>query len=167
MTDDPRTRTVTWDDPADLPAAGARLGGFEFLSAMVRGELPPPPVLRTLRMRGLSVQPGRVEFECDPDESLYNPLGVVHGGVACALLDTAAACAGHSTLPPGTAYTSIDLHVQYLRPVLPAGGPFRAIGEVIKPGRRVISARADMLDAGGRLVATATSSLLVMEVRPA
>lgn len=167
MTELDRTRTITWQDPSGLPAAGATRGGLEFLRAIARGELPPPPILVTLRITGLAADEGRVEFACEPDESLFNPLGVVHGGVACALLDTAAACAGHSILPPGVAYTSIDLHVQYLRPVLPDGGPFRAIGRVVKPGRRIIVTAAEMLDARGALVATATSSLLVVQPQPA
>ena len=112
-----RTRTVRWEDPAALPAAAATMSGLEFLVAVAEGRIAPPPIMATLRIRALEADAGRVAFECDPDESLYNPLGTVHGGVACALLDTAAACAGHSTLAVGLGYTSIDLHVQYLRPV--------------------------------------------------
>ena len=160
-----RTRTISWEDPSFLPAAGAARGGLAFLRAIAAGELPPPPIMVTLRITGLTADEGRVEFECRPDESLFNPLGTVHGGVACALLDTAVACAGHTTLPPGVAYTSVDLHVQYLRPVLPEGGPFRAVGRVVKPGRRIIAVAGEMTDAAGRLVATATSSLLVLEPR--
>lgn len=165
MTEADRTRTITWHDPAELPTKGAELGGLAFLRAIAAGELPPPPIMVTLSITGLAADEGRVEFECRPDESLFNPLGTVHGGVACALLDTAVACAGHSTLPPGAAYTSIDLHVQYLRPVLPQAGPFRAVGRVVKPGRRVIAVAGEMTDASGALVATATSSLLVLAPR--
>lgn len=160
-----RTRTVTWEDPAALPAAAATMTGLEFLVAVAEGRLPPPPIMATLRIRAIEAQAGRVVFECDPDESLYNPLGTVHGGVACAVLDSAAACAGHTTLPVGIGYTSIDLHVQYLRPVLPAGGPYRATGTVVRAGRRVISVEATMTDRTGALVATATSSLLVLDPR--
>ena len=165
MGDESRTRTITWEDPAELPAAGLRMGGLQFLRAIADGELPPPPILRTLRIRSLAIEAGRVEFACDPDESLLNPLGVVHGGVACTLLDTVAACAGHSTLPAGVAYTSIDLQVQYLRAALPARGPFTAVGRVVRPGRRVIAVAAEMTDATGALLATATSSLLVLDQR--
>ena len=86
----------------------------------------------------------------------------MHGGYVCTVLDSAAACAGQTTLSAGSGYTSVDLEVRYLRPVLPGAGPFRAVGTVVKPGRRVIFTRAELLDSSGVLVATATSSLLVL-----
>ena len=62
----------------------------------------------------------------------------------------------------GTGYTSIDLEVKYLRPILPANGELTAVGRVVKPGRRVVFADAELRDAAGALLATATSSLLVL-----
>jgi uncharacterized protein (TIGR00369 family) len=118
-----------------------------------------------MQMRAIEV--GRVVFECEPDESAYNPIGVVHGGLVCTLADTVAACAVHSTLDVGVAYTSIDLNVSYLRPVTTSSGVLRATGFVTKPGRRVAFSRAEIVDGAGKLVATATSSCLVMERQPA
>ena len=111
------------------------------------------------------VEPGRVVFSCAPDASTYNPTGVVHGGLVCTLADSATACAVHSTLDAGVAYTSIDLAVSYLRPVTTDSGVLRAEGVVTKPGRRVAFARAEIVDGAGRTVATATSSCLVMDGR--
>ena len=79
-------------------------------------------------------------FTCTPDDSVYNPIGVVHGGVVCTLLDSAIGCAVHTTLAAGVGYTSIELKVSYLRPVH-AGMPLRARGWVVKPGRRVAFGR--------------------------
>ena len=101
-------------------------------------------------------------FEGTPDESVYNPIGTVHGGYVCTLADTVAACAVHTTLEPGTIYTSIDLNVSYTRPVTRDSGTLRAVGTVVKPGRRVAFCRADIFDGAGKVVATATSSCLVM-----
>ena len=108
------------------------------------------------------VEPGRVMFDCVPDESAYNPIGVVHGGLVCTLADTVAACAVHTTLDVGVAYTSIDLNVSYLRPVTKDTGILRATGILTKPGRRVAFSSAEIAGEDGKLVATATSSCLVM-----
>jgi uncharacterized protein (TIGR00369 family) len=157
-----RSKVVEWDDPAPLAAAMPTMSGLEFLEAIARGELPQPPIMGPMTCEAVLAEPGHVEFLCTPDESHFNPLGTIHGGYVCTVLDSAAACAGQTTLPAGSGYTSIDLEVRYLRPVLPAAGPFRAVGRVVKPGRRVIFTEAELIDAKGVVVATATSSLLVL-----
>ncbi|RBY85291.1 PaaI family thioesterase [Blastococcus sp. TF02A-26] len=161
---EPRSRTVTWYDPM-LTAAGAlERSGLETLEALRDGVLPPPPIVPLVQMDLVAVEEGRVEFSCLVDESVYNPIGVVHGGLVCTLLDTVAGCAVHSTLPRGTGYTSIELKVTYLRAVTADSGPLRAVGRVVKPGRRVAFAEGEVVDAAGRSVATASSSLLVFPI---
>jgi uncharacterized protein (TIGR00369 family) len=160
----PRSRTVTWYDPMIAATAGLERSGLETLQALRDGVLPPPPIVLLLQMDLVAVEEGRVEFSCVLDESVYNPIGVVHGGVVCTLLDTVAGCAVHSTLPRGTAYTSIELKVSYLRPVHADRGPLTAVGRVVKPGRRVAFAEGEVRDATGATVATASSSLLVFPV---
>src|SRR5918998_2707072 len=158
---DPRSRTVTWYDPM-VTAAGAReRSGLETLEAIRDGVLPPAPIGALVQMDVVAVEEGRVEFGCTVDESVYNPIGVVHGGLVCPLLDTVAGCAGHPTLPQGVGYTSIELKVTYLRAVTQTSGPLTAVGTVVKPGRRVAFAEGQVLDAAGKVVATASSSLLV------
>jgi len=112
--------------------------------------------------RIVEVGAGHIVFECEPDESSYNPLGVVHGGLVCTLLDTVTGCAVHSTLEAGVSYTSIDLSVSYLRAVTVESGTLRATGIATKVGRRVGFAEGRVIDASGREVATATSSLLIV-----
>lgn len=163
MTDRQRhTKAIEWEDPAPLAAALPAMSGLEFLQAIVRGELPQPPIMATMRSEAVLAEPGHVEFRCTPDGSHFNPLGTVHGGYACTVLDSAAACAGQTVLPAGSGYTSIDLEVRYLRPVLPSAGPFTAVGRVVRPGRRVVFTEAELRDSAGVVVATATSSLLVL-----
>lgn len=163
MADEQRhSKVVEWEDPAPLAAAIGTMSGLEFLQAIVRGDLPQPPIMGVMESEAVLAEPGRVEFRCSPDGSHFNPLGTIHGGFACTMLDSAAACAGQTVLPAGSGYTSIDLAVRYLRPVLPQAGPFRAVGRVVKPGRRVVFTEAELIDAAGAVVATATSSLLVL-----
>jgi uncharacterized protein (TIGR00369 family) len=164
---EPRSRTVTWYEPMATATAGATMSGLELLTAMNNGTLPPAPIAALFRMRIAEIENGRVVFECEPDESAYNPIGVVHGGLVCTLADTVAGCAVHSTLDAGVAYTSIDINVSYLRAVTSQSGVLRATGEVTKRGRRVSFATAEVVDGNGKVVATATSSCLVMDNRPA
>jgi uncharacterized protein (TIGR00369 family) len=101
-----------------------------------------------------------VVFTCTPDHSVYNPIGVVHGGLVCALLDSVCGCAVQTTLPQGQGYTSVEIKVSYLRPVR-AGDVLTAVGTVVKPGRRVAFSEGEVRDGEGRVVATATSTCLV------
>ncbi len=158
---EPRSRTVTWYDPMVTAAGALERSGLETLEALRDGVLPPPPIVPLVQMDLIAVEEGRVEFSCLVDESVYNPIGVVHGGLVCTLLDSVAGCAVHTTLPHGVGYTSIELKVTYLRAVTQASGPLTAIGRVVKPGRRVAFAEGEVLDAAGKQVATASSSLLV------
>jgi uncharacterized protein (TIGR00369 family) len=157
----PRTRTVEWHDPGITAAGGLERSGLETMQAIRDGVLPPAPIGKLMQFDIRAVEEGRVEFGCTLDESVYNPIGVVHGGLVCTLLDSVLGCAVHTTLPAGVAYTSIELKVNYLRAVHASSGPLTAIGRVVKPGRRVAFAEGEVLDATGRTVATASSSLLV------
>lgn len=156
-----RQRTIHWRDPEATRAAALALSGLEMLRAMQAGALPPPPMLALCKVLLVEVGPGRAVFECAPDESMYNPLGTVHGGLVCTLADTAGACAVHSTLPAGVGYTSVDISVNYLRPVTVDSGPLRAVGRVVKPGRRIAVGGVEITDAAGKLVATASTTCLV------
>ena len=158
------SRTVRWHDPLITAAGALQRTGLETMEAIRDGVLPPPPIAMLMQFGITSLAEGRVEFTAAVDESVYNPIGVVHGGLVCTLLDTVAGCAVHTTLPQGFAYTSIELKVNYLRAVHASSGPLTAIGRVVKPGRRVAFAEGEVIDAQGRTVATASSSLLVFPI---
>ena len=159
---EPRSKSVTWYDPAATAAGAAGLSGLEFLQALQAGRLPPPPIALLLGMSLREVERGLVVFDCQPDESVFNPIGLVHGGLVCTLTDSAIGCAVHTTLEAGVGYTSIDITVNYLRPVTLDSGGLAATGRVIKPGRRVAQASAEVHDGAGRLVATASSNCLII-----
>ncbi|HWE90522.1 MAG TPA: PaaI family thioesterase [Pseudonocardiaceae bacterium] len=157
----PRSKTVTWYDPLAAAKVGTELSGLDHLRAIADGELPPPPIALLMGLRLVSAEKGRVAFACEPDESVYNPIGLVHGGLVCTMLDSVVGCAVQSLLPADTGYTSIEIKVNYLRPVH-AGSELLATGWVTKPGRRVSFAEGDVRDAEGKVVATASSTCLIM-----
>lgn len=157
-----RARLVEWGDPAASAEAAQTMTGLEFLRAVIDGSLPQAPMVSVLRTALVEASFGSVTFETQLDESFFNPIGLVHGGLVCTLLDSAMGSAVQSTLPAGTLFTSIDINVQYLRPVSLDGGPLRTTGIVDKGGRRVAFARATVSDRDGKSIATATSSLLIV-----
>ncbi|GAB3407268.1 PaaI family thioesterase [Schumannella luteola] len=163
MSDDAlHSTTVRWTDPAETAAEIGRLSGLEYLRRLRDGTLPAPPMGALIDADFAEVEPGRVIVRATPGEQHLNPLGTVHGGFVCTLLDTVAGCAAHSVLEAGVGYTSIELKVSYLRAVAPDGRPITATGTVTKAGSRVVFVDAVAVDAEGRPVATASSSLLVL-----
>ena len=139
----------------------AAMSGIDQLRAMVAADAQ-PAIGRTLDFALVEVEEGRAVFEGNPDGRVYNPIGSVHGGYAATLLDSACGVAVHSRLAPGQAYTTLELKVSYLRGMTVDTGPVRAEGVVVSIGRRVAFAEAKLTDAAGRLLATATSTLLVI-----
>jgi uncharacterized protein (TIGR00369 family) len=156
------SRTVSWIPPgqADLTKL-AGLDGLAQLESMVAGEMPRPPIMDTLDFEDFRPEPGKVVVTMRAQEFHYNPLGTVHGGVLSALLDTAAACAVHTTLAPGEGYTSLDLTVKFLRPVTVQSGLLTCEGTLVQRGRRTALAQAQLTDEAGKLVAHATSSCMI------
>ena len=147
--------------PARRRARAGPLTGLELLHAMAGGELPPRRSCHRSAWTGLRPEEGRVVVTMRAQEFHYNPLGGVHGGVLATLLDTAAACAVHTTLPAGVGYTSLDLTTKFLRPVTVDSGLLRCEGTVIQRGRRTALAQAQLTDEPGRLLAHATTSCLI------
>jgi uncharacterized protein (TIGR00369 family) len=156
-----QSKTVSWHDPAALAAAGDTLSGREFLQAILDGRLPPPPMAALVGSDLVSVGEGEAVFRCTPDESTYNPLGIVHGGLLCTLLDTAAGCAVHTLLPAGAGYASIEIKVSFLKPLRANAGEIEVHGQALKVGRRVAFAQAHAREQNGELAGHATTSLAI------
>ena len=141
--------------------AELQLSGLEQLRAlMARGSR--PGIGRLMGFNLVEVDEGRAVFEGTPGEDVYNPLGTVHGGYAATLLDSACGIAVHSKLAPGLGYTTLELKVAYHKAMTSETGQVRAEGKVVSFGRRAAFAEARLTDAKGRLLASATSSLLVI-----
>ncbi len=141
----------------------AGLTGKEVLQAMMLGELPAPPMARTLALTLVEVGDGLAVFEGEPSDAFLNPMGAVHGGWALTLIDSATGCAGMSLLPSGSLYTTIETKANFSRPITRDTGPVRAEGRVISRGRRILSAEARVTDRKGRVLAHGTSTLMVLE----
>ena len=161
-----RMKTITWQDPMIGAKAMTTLSGLDYMRALLAGEYPPPPILEVMNMHLESVEVGPVTFTAQPDESHYNPIGAVHGGFACTVLDSVAGCAVQTTLPLGFGYTSLEIKVNYLAGITATTGPLTAVGTVIKPGKRVAFAEGVLTDSSGKVVATASSTLLVFPIPP-
>jgi uncharacterized protein (TIGR00369 family) len=156
-----RARTFTWHDPdATATAAGAR-SGLEFLRALVDGELPAPPIARTLDLALVEVDEGRAVFAFRPQEFHYNPIGAVHGGLALTLIDSATGCAVQSLLPAGAGYTTLETKANFVRPITVDSGEVRCTAEAVHVGRSTATAQARVEDEQGRLLAHGTSTLLL------
>lgn len=156
-----RTRTFSWDDPREIHANLRRLSGLEFLTRVVAGELPPPPMARLMNIRLTHVEKGCVIFEGTPEEYHYNPLGVVHGGMAATLLDSALGCCVNSHLDAGDFYTTLELKVNYVRAITLETGPVRAIARTVHIGRTTAVVEGRLMDAHERVHAYASSTCLI------
>jgi uncharacterized protein (TIGR00369 family) len=158
-----RTRTFTWEDTAPVVKAAQTMSGLELLQAIVAGKLPAPPIADLMNFELDEVSEGRVVFAVEPAEYHYNPLGVVHGGLAATLCDSAMACAILSTLPAGKSQTTIELHINYTRPITARTGRLRCIGQVINVGRRVATAEARLVDEDNKLYGHGTTTCMILD----
>jgi uncharacterized protein (TIGR00369 family) len=154
--------TVSWEDPSELGEQARAMAGLDFLEAIRDAELPPAPIQRLLDFTLTEVEEGRVVFTAEPGEQHYNPIGVVHGGLAATLLDSAMGAAVHSTLPEGQGYTTLETKFNLVRAVTADTGPIAAEGSVVHRGRQVATAEADLRDGSGKLLAHGTSTCLVI-----
>jgi uncharacterized protein (TIGR00369 family) len=156
-----RTRTVTWEDPTAGAARGASLSGLEHIRAIMAGTLPPAPIAQLMGFDVVEASEGRCVFTVEPAEYHYNPIGVVHGGLAATLLDSCMGCAIHTALPRGKGYTTLEIKVNYVKALRRDTGPVRATGTVIHVGNRVATAEGKIQDASGKLYAHGTTTCLV------
>jgi len=136
--------------------------GLEFLQRVVRGEVPGVPIGNTLGFRVTEVENGRVVVTGRPDQRSYNLIGTVHGGWAAAVLDSALALSCLSTLDANQAFTTVDIRINYLRPLTIETGEVRAEGRVLQGGRRLAYCEAKLTDAAGKLIAHGTGSCLIL-----
>jgi uncharacterized protein (TIGR00369 family) len=159
-----RTREITWQDPVASAASGAGKSGLEYVRAIQSGEIPPPPIAVVMNFAIAELEEGKAVFVGEPGEEHYNPIGVVHGGYASTLLDSALGCAVHTTCPAGVGYTSQTLEVKYLRPITRETGAVRAEADVVHRGRRNATSEARLTSLEtGKLLATGTSTCLILD----
>jgi uncharacterized protein (TIGR00369 family) len=159
-----RSRTFSWTDPGETLAAAITLPGLELLRRMLAGNVPYPPIAELIGMRLLQVDEGRVVWEAVPREEHYNPIGTVHAGFATTLLDSAMGTAFVSLADAGTRWTTLELKANFTRALTAETGPVRCVGAVLHRGRTVVLTEARLEDGESRLLAHATSTILVLGV---
>ncbi len=143
------------------PREIAHLSGLETLRGMIKGRLPAPPFAITTSIALVEADEGKVVFEGEPKADFFNPLGSIHGGWTATIMDSVMACAVHSTLAPGEAYTTLEFKLHFCRPIMPATGRVRAEGLVLSRGRRAATSEGKLYDAAGKLLAHGTESCLI------
>jgi uncharacterized protein (TIGR00369 family) len=155
--------TIEWDDPAELGARGREMAGLEFLEAIRDGSLPPAPIQQLLGFPLAEVSEGAVAFTAVPGEQHFNPIGVVHAGLAATLLDSAMGAAIHSTLPAGSGYTTLETKFNLVRAITLDTGEIRGEGKVVHRGGRVATADGRVTRVSdGKLLAHGTSTCLIL-----
>ena len=157
-----RVREVRWTDPRTLISAAPALSGLEFLRAIVRGDLPLPPIGDLLDFGPVVAEAGRVVFEGRTAETHLNPMGALHGGFLATLLDSAMSCAVLTTLPAGATCPTLELHVNFVRALREDAGLLRAEGRVLHRGSRTATAEGKLTDSEGRLCAHGTTTVLLL-----
>lgn len=145
----------------ETPPRSSPPSGLEQLRMLLNERFPAPPFATTTEIRPLRFEAGIAVFEGQPSSRFYNPMGVVHGGWIAALLDTAMACAVHTTLAPGETYSTIELKSVFVRAVTADSGPLRAEGTLLHAGRRIAHADGRILNADGELIAYGSESCLI------
>ena len=143
----------------------AALSGLDYLRAMVAGRIAAPSMAGTLGFRLAEVEQGRAVFLGEPSDRVLNPMVIVHGGWALTLIDSACGCAGHTTLAPGRAYTTLETKTNFVRVITAESGTVRGEGKIVAAGRTIITAEARVTDEAGKLLAHGTSTLLVLSAR--
>jgi EmrB/QacA subfamily drug resistance transporter len=158
-----RRRVVTWQDPVAAFEQARSLGGLELMKGIKSGTVPPPPIAMTLGFEFVEAEQGRAVFAVQPAEYHYNPIGVVHGGLAATLLDSAMGCAVHTTLEQGVAYTTLELSVNYVRAITRETGRVVCEATVVHRGGTIATAEGRLVAAeSGKLLAHGTTTCLVI-----
>ncbi|WP_394834649.1 PaaI family thioesterase [Pendulispora rubella] len=141
--------------------------GLTFVRGVMDGHHPFPPVLDMLECDLVEVEEGRVVFTSRPTPRFLNPIGTIQGGWAATVLDAAMAFAIHSTLKRGEGYTTLEMKLNYVRPVLPSSGIVRGEGQLIHRGSRIATAEGRLLDAGGKLLAHGGETCMIFPAKTA
>jgi uncharacterized protein (TIGR00369 family) len=160
-----RSRTYEWEDPMPNAQVAMTMAGLDYMKKMLAGEIPQPPIAKTLGFQLVHVEHGFAIFEGEPQEWHYNPIGVVHGGLAATLLDSALGCCVHTSLPQGVAYTTTQLNVNLVRAITKDTGTIRCEGRVLHGGKQLATAEASIKDMSGKLYAHGTTTCLVFPLK--
>jgi uncharacterized protein (TIGR00369 family) len=154
-------RLVTWQSPSLYINQMRQMSGTEYINAVRAGDMPVSPMLKLLDIHGREWHEGYALFTVVPQEFHYNPMGIAHGGLACALLDTAMAVSVMTMLPQGVGYVTLEIKINFTKPMLSDSGEMRAEGRAIHVGSKTATADGRIMDANGVIYAHGTTTLLL------
>ncbi|GAC1658745.1 MAG: PaaI family thioesterase [Vulcanimicrobiaceae bacterium] len=157
-----RTHTISWDDPAVGPQQARGLTGIEYVRAMAAGTLPAPPIAALIDLRFEAIEKGHLVLRGRPSEFHLNPMGIIHGGFASTLLDSVLGLVTLTILPKGIIFTTLDLHVNFVRPLSVAVGDLLCTGDVVHGGKRVVTSFGRIEDGSAKLYAHASATCMAM-----
>jgi uncharacterized protein (TIGR00369 family) len=158
-----RSLTVTWEDPLAVFEEGKKMGKpIDYLRAIRDGRIAPPPIAKLLSMDLVEVEEGKAVFQLTPAEQHYNPIGVVHGGIAFTMLDSAMGCTVQTMLPAGKAYTTLEIKANLVRAITLKTGTIRASAKIVHMGRQTATAEGRIEDADGKLYAHGTTTCIIL-----
>jgi uncharacterized protein (TIGR00369 family) len=159
------TRAIDDETPAGQTEARNALSGLEYMRHLMAGELPPSGMAQLMNFRLVEVSEGHAVFAVKPDERHYNGIGIVHGGLAATLLDSALGCAINTMMPPGRIFTTLEMKINYVRPLRRETGEVRCEASVLHVGARVATAEGRIVDEGGKLYAHGTATCMLFRTR--
>jgi uncharacterized protein (TIGR00369 family) len=157
--------TRTADEETERTGERRHLSGLEYMRQLLTGEREPSGMARLMNMRLVEVEEGRAVFAVEPDERHYNGLGIAHGGLAATLLDSALGCAINTVMPAGRVFTTLEMKLNYVRPMRRETGEVRCEAEVLHAGGRVATAEGRILDASGKLYAHGTATCMLFRAK--
>jgi len=154
-------RTINEEASSEKAEVRRIMSGLEYMRKMMTGELPPSGMVQLLGLKLVEVSEGRAVFTVQPDERHYNGLGIAHGGLAAALLDSALGCAINAMMPAGKVFTTLEMKINYVRPITRERGVVRCEANVIHAGGRVATAEGRITDEDGKLYAHGTATCIL------
>lgn len=135
--------------------------GLEYMQKVMRGELPPTPMADLIEFRLVEVSEGYAVFTIEPHERYYNGLGIVHGGLAATLLDSAMGCAINTMSSAGRVFTTLEMNINYVRPLKRETGEVRCEASVVHVGGHIATAKGQIVDRAGKLYAHGTTTCML------
>jgi len=157
-------RTINEEESSAKAEARRAMSGIEYMRKLMAGELTPSGMAQLMGFKLVGVTEGHAVFSVKPDERHYNGLGIAHGGLAATLLDSAMGCAINTMMAPGKIFTTLEMKINYTRPMRSETGEVLCEANVIHVGRRTATAEGRIVDREGRLYAHGTATCMLFRV---
>jgi uncharacterized protein (TIGR00369 family) len=156
-------RTGDKEGSNGIADARGRMSGLEYMQRLAAGEVPQSGMAELMGFKLVEVQEGYAVLVVKPEERHYNGIGIAHGGLAATLLDSATGCAINTMMPAGRIFTTLEMKINYVRPIRSEAGLLRCEARVIHAGSRVATAEGRVVDGEGKLYAHGTATCMLFK----